>query len=318
MPDPASQNLRWLRWAGTLVSGGLFIWLVIRQDWSSITQSVIQLPGWIIPAAFIFYFAGMIANALRWHILVRAQGVAAPFMELLKVVFAGAFASNFLPSTIGGDAVRIVSLLRYTSSRTLSAASVVVDRLLNVVAMFTFLPFSWLTFGSPFALIESLSGAPLQPAAFALSGGSFTKLRVKIRQWRLHTWDTLKLWIARPMVLVIAFIVAWLSIFVVFIAVWIIARGLKMEVTVLQVMGVMALTYLLTLLPISVNGYGLREIALTTLYLHLGATSEQAITLAVVTRFITMIETLPGAFWLTSVLATSSALENDLVVAKSK
>jgi glycosyltransferase 2 family protein len=309
MRTQQSQNLRWLRWGGTLVSGGLFIWLLLRQDWTSIIQSVLQLPPWVIPAAFILYFAGMTANVFRWYVLVQAQGVTAPFVELLKIVLAGAFASNFLPSTIGGDAIRIVGLLRYSVSKTLSAASVVVDRLLNVLAMFTILPFSWLTFGSPLTLLDSISGS-FQPSPGGwLSGFLLTKFPKKLKTWIVHIASTLKLWISRPWVLLLAFIVAWFSVFVVFVAVWLIARELKMDVTLIQVMGVMALTYLLTLLPISVNGYGLREIAVTTLYVQLGATSEQAITLAVVTRFITMIETLPGAIWLPRILAATSSME---------
>ena len=63
-------------------------------------------------------------------------------------------------------------------------------------------------------------------------------------------------------------------------------------------MGVMALTYVVSLLPISINGYGVREVAVTTLYVHLGGTLEQASTLAVVTRFILLLEALPGALWL--------------------
>jgi hypothetical protein len=73
-----------------------------------------------------------------------------------------------------------------------------------------------------------------------------------------------------------------------------------MPVSLYQVMGVMALSYAINLLPISINGYGVREIALTTLYVHVGATLEQASTLAVVTRFILLVEALPGALWLPS------------------
>ena len=58
--------------------------------------------------------------------------------------------------------------------------------------------------------------------------------------------------------------------------------------------------YFLSVLPISVNGYGLREAVFTTLYSALGASLEQASTLALVTRFIIIVSTIPGAFWLSS------------------
>jgi uncharacterized membrane protein YbhN (UPF0104 family) len=103
--------------------------------------------------------------------------------------------------------------------------------------------------------------------------------------------------------LILAFCTSWLSIFVVFIAIWLVARGLGIPVALYQVMGVTGITYLLTLLPISVNGYGVREVAITTLYLPLGASLEQAATLALITRFLSMLETLPGALWLSQVVS---------------
>jgi hypothetical protein len=71
------------------------------------------------------------------------------------------------------------------------------------------------------------------------------------------------------------------------------------------VMGVSAAAYLITLLPISVNGYGLREFTVTALYMQLGATLEQASTLALVMRFFSLFETLPGALWLTQIIPSS-------------
>ncbi len=115
--------------------------------------------------------------------------------------------------------------------------------------------------------------------------------------------EAFKLWLEQPRILVLAFCVSWLSIFVVFIAIWLVARGLGIPVALYQVMGITGITYLLTLLPISVNGYGLREVAITTLYLPLGASLEQAATLALITRFLSMLETLPGALWLSQVVS---------------
>ena len=74
-------------------------------------------------------------------------------------------------------------------------------------------------------------------------------------------------------------------------------------------MGINVLTYLLTLLPISVNGYGVREVAMTTLYMQLGASLEQASTLALITRFFMLMETLPGALWLPQILPARETVE---------
>jgi uncharacterized membrane protein YbhN (UPF0104 family) len=86
-------------------------------------------------------------------------------------------------------------------------------------------------------------------------------------------------------------------VLVIFLAIYTLARGLAISVALYQVMGVTAITYLITLLPISVNGYGVREVTMTALYIYLGATVEQASTLAIVSRFMMLVVTLPGALW---------------------
>jgi len=60
--------------------------------------------------AFSLYLAGQAANALRWWILLRSQKVTISYLQALQLIFAGAFASNFLPSTIGGDALPCIEV----------------------------------------------------------------------------------------------------------------------------------------------------------------------------------------------------------------
>jgi uncharacterized membrane protein YbhN (UPF0104 family) len=304
-----SFNRRWMRWAGTALATGLFIWLLYRQDWRATWVNLSRLPPGLVPLALSFYYAGMLANALRWCILLKTQVASIPFSEVIKIVFAGAFVSNFLPSTIGGDAVRIVSVRRFILDWEVSVASVVIDRLLNVLAMLVTLPFTWLTFGAKILSILKLASAVGVGFAAQVSvqtpeksGGwkaSLKRIRDALILWKDHPWQ-----------LALAFVIAWLSILAIFCGVWVVARGLGIEVALYQVMGINVITYLLTLLPISVNGYGVREVAMTALYIQLGATLEQASTLALLTRCFMLLETLPGAIWLSQILPDKNAINN--------
>lgn len=289
-----------VRWAGTLVSTLLFIWLIASQDWARTWEHLASTPTWLLPLVFLLYFLGQVLNSMRWANLLRAQGIKIPFIEVLKMVLTGAFASNFLPTTIGGDTVRIVSLLRFNASWGVSVASVMMDRLLNVVAMLTVLPFSFLVFGDPAIFFERIRGLHSTPflAGISVANTRMEKFVARINRGIGRIREILRAWVQHPGVLLGSFALSWTSSFVIFIAIWILARGLEMQVNLYQVMGVMALSYAVNLLPISINGYGVREIALTTLYVHIGASLEQASTLAVVTRFVLLIEALPGALWL--------------------
>ncbi len=299
MPPGTSIRLRkTLKIAGTLLSSGLFIWLLARQDWLLIVSHLRKLPVWLWPVCLALVVSGMLCNAWRWYILLRAQSVPMPLPDIIKTIFAGAFASNFLPSTIGGDAFRILSVMRFTSSRTLGVASVVVDRALNVLAMLSFLPFAWLSFGAPFPSPTTWKeGLPV-----AASGAFTTRVGSFIQRIIYRLKEAFSAWLRRPGSLLAGLLVSWLSILVVFVAVWLIARGLGMQVALYHVMGVSVITYLVMLLPVSFNGYGLREVTVTALYVALGSSMEQASTLALVTRAFMLFETLPGALWLSQIL----------------
>jgi uncharacterized protein (TIRG00374 family) len=298
-----------LRWVGTLISSVLFISLLLRQDWAKTMESLANAPFWLLPVVFALYVSGMVINSLRWNLLLRAQNVTVPIIETLKLVITGAFASNFLPSTIGGDTLRAVGLLKFNVSLTLSAASVVLDRLMNVLAMMTFLPFSFVVFGNRLELFSSgIRGLIFSEPSFVLLGmvsltkGWTERWIIKLKNWFTRVWDIVKVWLHRPGVLVGAFVLSWLSSFVIFFGIWILARGLGMDIALYEVMGIMVLTYFISMLPISINGYGLREVAVTALYMQVGASLEQASTLAVITRFMLLLETLPGALWLSDIV----------------
>jgi uncharacterized membrane protein YbhN (UPF0104 family) len=87
-----------------------------------------------------------------------------------------------------------------------------------------------------------------------------------------------------------------------FLAIWTLATGLGITVSLAEVAGISAITYYLTIIPLSINGYGIRELAIVGLYTQLGSTTEQASALALITRFVFMLVSLLGVIWVGKVL----------------
>jgi hypothetical protein len=76
--------------------------------------------------------------------------------------------------------------------------------------------------------------------------------------------------------------------------------------------GLWSISYFVTLVPISINGYGVQELSLTYLFAEVAGTSmASALTLAVLVRVITMIASLPGAFYLPSILTAIDKAKTD-------
>jgi glycosyltransferase 2 family protein len=303
---------RIVRWVGTVFSTTLFVYLLSLVDWRLILQSLTQLPVWLLLTVYLCYVMGMVANGLRWYVLLYAQQVKVSFLEVLKMVFTGAFISNFLPSTVGGDIARIAASYRYTKSASLSGASVLLERLINMASMLSAAPFL-LTLARPGTGFENFLSLKPLASVFILDG-----LFQKIYAWIEKHWSNeisnlklaLKIWLKKPFTLVLAFGIAWGSNLIVFLGMWLLATRIGMHITFLQVIGVNFFIYFLTLLPISINGFGVKELSEISIYVFLGATLEQATIFTILTRFIALSETFPGALWVSQAFTFSKMNEN--------
>lgn len=303
MPKPSRKKTLGviIRWLGTILSSALFIWLISRQKWELVLESAAGISFWAILLALLFYTGSYAFNTLRWCILLWAQDVKISFWQAFRISWAGNFASNFLPSTIGGDGLRIVGIFRYTSQKTIGIGSVALDRIINMTAMACVLPVPLLIFGS--ALGKLSAAVWLAPVEW---------LRKQFEHYFPKLVMALKSWALRPWAFLYAFLAAWPSNLLPMAATYLIARQLGMDVSFWQVVGVQTVAYFLTVLPISFNGIGLRETIYTTLYTSLGASLEQASTIALVTRFLTLLATVPGAIWLSGAVAGVAAYDDEL------
>ncbi len=72
---------------------------------------------------------------LRWYFLLRGSGVNLPFRQSLEITFVGLFTSNFLPTTVGGDIIRLAAASKLTNQPVQIAGSLVMDRLMGILGM---------------------------------------------------------------------------------------------------------------------------------------------------------------------------------------
>ncbi len=83
---------------------------------------------WLSVAA-LFTLVGIILSAVRWQKVLEALGLSARLPRLMSHYLAGQFVSNVLPTTIGGDVLRVSRLSRDTGESPGTFASVVLERL---------------------------------------------------------------------------------------------------------------------------------------------------------------------------------------------
>ena len=115
------------------VSLALVTYLVLKDDPTRILVEAQDANVRVLLVAFGLYLLAITMNAYKWGVLLRAQGVAVPLPQLVRSTFVGLFFGNFLPSNVGGDAVRAFDMSRITANGTAAATSVIVDRLTGLL-----------------------------------------------------------------------------------------------------------------------------------------------------------------------------------------
>jgi len=284
----------WLRVGGTIFSTVLLAFL-LAQNWQSVVDAVRRISPSVLVLTVCLMLASRFFTAVRWYVLLRSAQMPVSFKQTLSLTFVGLFASNFLPTTIGGDVVRLAGLIQLGQNRALSVASLAADRLINMAGM---------ALASPLGLVQVLAGHPGAAAglmAWSRRGVRFVK----------RIGESLSIWLKNPLALLLSFSFAALHMLCVFSVNYLLIRTFGGTLPFWRVIGLSSLAYFLGLVPISINGYGWQELTASTLLTVFGGVSIPVSTsVSVLNRILTIIASLPGAVTLPGVLASARNLES--------
>ncbi|MDM8518818.1 lysylphosphatidylglycerol synthase transmembrane domain-containing protein [Anaerolineales bacterium HSG6] len=127
----------------TAISLGLMAYLLYRflsdpMDRAILVETLTTANLAYLTLALLLFILAIVTNAVKWYILLRAQGIPVPLLPVTNYTFVGFFFNNFLPANVGGDVIRGYGLARYLDRNAEAAVSVIVDRIIGLVAfMFT-------------------------------------------------------------------------------------------------------------------------------------------------------------------------------------
>jgi uncharacterized membrane protein YbhN (UPF0104 family) len=156
----------------------------------------------------------------------------------------------------------------------------------------------------PFGIPAYIHYVTNSPASTTLTIPWLNPLVDKIRRFLLDLLQALKVWLDKPRSLLGALGFTWVHMLCTFAMVWLLLGGMGENISFWLVMGLWSATYFVTLLPISINGMGVQELAMTFFYVALGGISQSSgLTLALLMRILQMIASLPGALFIPDILA---------------
>jgi len=281
---------RILQLAGTVIAFGLLVLLLKEGGWDEIASAMREIKLVDLFWVALLFTISRFAIIGRWHILLRSGGIDIRFKDTTALTFTGLFASNFLPTTIGGDVVRLAGAMQMGFDRAVCLASLAADRVVGMAGMIMTVPiglvYSW----------NILQAAPAASTWVAYIKKPFEFLK--------RTLAAFSIWLKKPGALLISMVCTWIHMLCLFGSIYIFVGDLGPQVSFWMIAGLWSLTYFITLIPISINGYGVQELSFTFLMSHVaGLTPAMSLTVAVLIRACFVISSLPGAVFLPSILS---------------
>ncbi len=284
-----------LRIVRIIVSVGLLSLVLWKSDIGKLADTVAAAKVQWLLAAFAVNLAGNVLGAWRWQILLRSQGriLRGPF--LFGSYLVGLFFNNFLPSTIGGDVVRAASA-KHKGGGTLTEnlTVVLVERMIGLLATFSLGGVAALT-GEASRLDHRLAWALGCLLGLAVCG-IYLALSSTVRRLVLRILDRIPIAFLRRTIgkMLAAFelfsqargsLLANYAIslgfqFLLIVHFWMIQFAFGQELSILTFGVVVPVVFFVMLLPIGINGLGVRESAFVLLLGMGGMAEEPALALS--------------------------------------
>ncbi|MEI9805528.1 MAG: lysylphosphatidylglycerol synthase transmembrane domain-containing protein [Pseudolabrys sp.] len=288
----------------------LLLYLSLRRvDLSHIGERLSALdPRWI-GFVLIVLCVQIPLGALRWREIVETCGAKLSAALALQYSFIGIFFSQVLPSTVGGDAVRIWLLARGGAGWPTAIYSVLIDRVVGVSALAMIvvgcLPWTLELVQNPAA-----RGA-LAVIGFGALAGAAIFLALGLPQLNMldRWWPTRHLAIASRMawrlcqsssglrVAVLMFAIHLLTV----LSAWGCARAAHASTDFTQVLFLFLPVMLIATVPISIAGWGVRESAMVLAFSYAGLPESDGLIVSILYGATTLaVGALGGIVWVAS------------------
>jgi uncharacterized membrane protein YbhN (UPF0104 family) len=266
-----------------LVSAAILGWLAWRTDWKQIAAAFGQLHFGLWLAAAALYAFTQIVSALRWQALARPLGFARPLRDYAGFYFVGMYFNLMLPTSVGGDVVRAWYLDGGSGRRFAAFFSVLLDRCSGLLVLLVLACLG--TALVPIALPIWITACVWGTAGFALLGLLLAPTILRFggilgSHWRVQQMRDL----VRPLLTVrLVLTTASLSLAVQalnVVLVWLIGLAFEAPVPAGYYWIVVPMVSLLTVLPLSLNGMGIREGGMILFLAPVGIGESTALCLA--------------------------------------
>ncbi len=276
----------------------------------------------------IYYFILLLAlvtldrifMAYKWHLLLKIKDTSISLVSAIRTYYIGTFIGSFLPTTVGGDIVRVLKLHSEKRKGTDVLSSVILERMLGFIASAVLAPIAALFLISFFKLnigrFLGIAGVllflfiilmliPFSEAIFR----KIDKNEKLSRNFLFNKFRNLYLSYAKyknnKNILILFLALSILEQLVPVIGNYLASRALNLSIPFVYFLLIVPLVQLISRIPISFEGFGVNEGLLVYFFSLLGLSKTGAFTIGLLGHIAIIIATLPALFFYFKDIKTS-------------
>ncbi len=319
---PGAKSPSGHRWSREWLTGllrlgvglGLLSFLFRSMDLGTAMELIRSMrPVWLGFAALLILSIRFVF-AWRWRILLADQGLHLSVGSLSRVIFISMFFGSFLPGVFGSDLVRGYRVARTHGRAGVVAGTLLVDRLLGVyalgvVALIAAIAGEWagnsshgmlvpLILLQVFAALVGATGLALVPRLRRIRLGRDSQVGLLLRRLLDAVARAIEPAVLRKVVIPVMFLSLGVVVLrcLIFFSLY---RALGVDPGLAVTFLFVPLVFVAVLVPVSIGGIGVREVALVYFFATVGMPTEVSVSVGLLFHGLQILCSVPGvALWL--------------------
>jgi uncharacterized membrane protein YbhN (UPF0104 family) len=279
MPDKPERG-KWIKLALKIVVTALCIWYISGKiDFRRAGLALREANWFYLILALIAFIASKIISAIRLNIYFSNIGITLPPTTNYRLYWLGMFYNLFLPGSIGGDAYKVVLLTKtYGVPYKKTSAAVLLDRFSGLLGLGILLAiYSFFVLDTPWQLILISAGACI--AILTL----YLVIRNYLRDFQPSFFRAL----------ILGIIVQCCQV----ICAYLIMAALHIPAHVTEYIFVFLVSSVVSVLPLTVGGFGIRELVFFEGAAYFGLVKEVSVVIGVLFYLITLVTSAWGLIY---------------------
>lgn len=276
-----NNNRNWVKLLFVIISLIVFIWLI---DFKKIKELFLQLNLILFILAIVLILTRHIFQSYKFYEILRLCKISLPFSLINVHYFIGYYYNFFLPSSIGGDIVRVVLMSNNGVQKKDSGNIIFLERLLGIISLALIAAIS--VFFIPFS-IQDTNYIYWIIFVFISTLPIFYKLKHNKKLKPFHEWlNTFNSLNFKKLLYIFSLTIVF-QVFSIYIR-YLLSNAFNINIEFEYFLLFIPIINFVTLLPISINGFGTREASFIFLFGLVGVVKEDAFVLSM-TSYILML-----------------------------